>query len=94
MTVKSGVLLAQVFWGLWLLPLSALVVASRFLPRWLGLPVRIAAAGYLIDSARHVLLPGGQPLSQFTAVGELALPLWLVTKGIDRQRWIEQGTRD
>lgn len=89
---RSGVLLAQVFWGLWLLPLSSLVVASRFLPRWLGLPVLIAAAGYLIDSARHVLLPGGQSISQFTAVGELALPLWLVTKGIDRQRWIEQGT--
>ncbi len=26
----------QMFWGLWLLPFSGLVVRSRFLPRWLG----------------------------------------------------------
>jgi len=40
---RSGVLLAQVFWGLWMLPLAALVFASGFLPKWLALPVVIAS---------------------------------------------------
>ena len=38
--------------------------------------------GYLFDAARGMLLPDvGLVVSQFTFVGELLLPLWLVTKG-------------
>lgn len=36
---RSGILIAQVFWGLWLLPLGYLVFRSGFLPRLLGIPV-------------------------------------------------------
>jgi hypothetical protein len=80
---RSGILIAQVFWALWMLPLSWLVAKSRFLPRVLAVPVLIASAGYLIDSGIHLLGASRAPISQFTAVGELVLPLWLLIKGGD-----------
>lgn len=35
----SGIFVAQVFWGLWLLPLGFLVFRSGYLPKLLGIPV-------------------------------------------------------
>jgi hypothetical protein len=84
---RSAILLAQVFWGLWMLPLSSLVFTSGFLPKSLGIPVLIAAAGYLVDSGAHLLFPGRATIGQFTALGELLLPLWLVSKGVAVERW-------
>jgi hypothetical protein len=84
---RSGVLVAQIFWGLWLLPLSSLVLRSGFLPRLLGILVLIGAAGYLVDSGMHLLFPGRPTISQFTALGELLLPLWLLGKGVTVERW-------
>jgi hypothetical protein len=83
---RTGVLVAQVFWGLWMLPLSSLVFRSGFLPSWLGIPVLIAAAGYLVDSGTQLLFPGRATISQFTAFGELLLPLWLLIKGVNVER--------
>jgi len=77
---RNGVLLAQIFWGLWMLPLASLVFRSQFLPRLLCVPVLIASVGYLIDSGTQLLLPGAPTISQFTFVAELVLPLWLVIK--------------
>jgi hypothetical protein len=84
---RSGVLIAQVFWGLWMLPMATLVFRSRFLPKWLSVPVLIVAVGYLFDSSAHLLLPGRATISQFTALGELVLPLWLLVRGVDVELW-------
>lgn len=84
---QTGVLVAQVFYGLWLLPLSVLVFRSEFLPRLLGVLLMIAAAGYLIDSGTQILFPGVATISLFTFVGELVFPLWLVIKGVNVARW-------
>jgi Domain of unknown function (DUF4386) len=84
---QSGVLLAQVFWGLWLLFVGSLVFRSGFLPRLLGVAVLIGAAGYLIDSGMHLMFPGRATVSQFTALGELMLPVWLLVKGVSAERW-------
>jgi hypothetical protein len=83
---RTGVLLAQLFWGLWMIPLATLIFKSGFLPRWLSLPVLVASAGYLLDSGAHVLLPGRSAISPFTAVGELVLPAWLLATGMDGGR--------
>lgn len=80
---RDGVLIAQIFWGLWMLPLAALIYRSGFLPRLLAAPVLIAAAGYLIDSTTQLLFPGLSTISQFTFAAELLLPLWLITKGVN-----------
>lgn len=79
---RSGVLVAQVFWGLWLLPLGALVFRSGFVPKLLAIPVLIGGAGYLIDSGTQLLFPGLATISQITFVAELLLPSWLLIKGV------------
>jgi hypothetical protein len=84
---RNGILVAQVFWGLWLLPLSFLVFRSGFLPKLLGIPVLIAGAGYLIDSGTQLLFPGLATISQITFFAELMLPLWLLIKGVTIERW-------
>jgi Domain of unknown function (DUF4386) len=83
---QSGVLLAQMFWGLWLLFVGSLVFRSGFLPRWLGIAVVIGAAGYLVDSGMHLMVPGQATISQFTALGEVMLPAWLLVKGVSVER--------
>jgi hypothetical protein len=45
-----GILIAQIFWGLWLLPLGYLIFRSGFLPRVLGVLVMVGGFGYVFDS--------------------------------------------
>ena len=84
---QSGILVTQVFWGLWLLPLGFLVFRSGFLPKPLGILLVIGGAGYLVDSGTQFLFPGLATISQFTFIGELLLPLWLLIKGVNVERW-------
>jgi hypothetical protein len=82
----SGILVAQVFWGLWLLPLGILVLGSGFLPRLLGILLVIAGLGYVIDCGTQLLSPGFPTIGLFTAFGELIFPLWLLIKGVNVER--------
>jgi hypothetical protein len=84
---QSGILFAQVFFGLWLFPLGLLMYRSGFLPRVLGVLMLIAAAAYLMDAITQLLFPGFPTMSQFTFIGELLFPLWLVIKGVNVERW-------
>ena len=77
----QAVLISQIFWGLWLLPLGSLAYRSGFLPRPIGVLLAIAGVGYFVDSMTQLLAPGFPVVSLFTFVGELALALWLVIKG-------------
>jgi len=83
----SGILVAQVFRGLWLLPSGYLVFRSGFLPKLWGILLVIGGAGYLVDSGTQLLFPGLATISQFTFIGELLLPLWLLIKGVNVERW-------
>ena len=81
---QHGIFVSQVFWGLWLFPMGYLVFKSGFLPKILGILLMIGCMGYLVDSVTHFLLPNfGFTFSEFTFIGELLLPLWLVVKGVD-----------
>ena len=84
---KRGILIAHIFWGLWLFPLGFLVFKSRFLPRILGVLLIIGCFGYVIHSFAAFLLPNYKlNLIFYTSWGELLLPLWLVIKGIPKLR--------
>jgi hypothetical protein len=88
-----GLHISHIFWGLWLLPLGCLVFKSGFLPRFLGVFLLIAGVGYLVDLAIYFLLPDVSfAVTQFTAIGELLLPLWLVIKGVNVDRWNERAS--
>lgn len=83
---------ALVFFGFACLALGYLVHRSGFLPRVLGLLLALAGACYLVSSFAHLLHP---PLAARLVpaillppfVGELALALWLLVKGVDAARW-------
>lgn len=83
-----GTFIAQIFWGLWLLPLGYLVFKSGFLPRILGVLLIIAGFGYVIDAFILFLLPDlNITISQFTFIGELLFLLWLLFKGVNVEQW-------
>src|SRR5437588_12787393 len=48
---------AEIFWGLWLIPLAILVYRSGFLPRFLGVWLTINGFGYVALSFTGWLLP-------------------------------------
>lgn len=83
-----GVSIASIFWGLWLFPMGYLVFKSGFLPKILGILLIIGCFGYLIDFFAPFFFPNLEvTVSQFTFIGELLLPLWLVIKGVNVEMW-------
>lgn len=82
---KQGVLVSEVFWGLWLLPLGLLVYRSGFLPRLLGGWLIINGLAYITMSFTGLLLP--QYLNTVSTIatpilfGEMAFMLWLLIVG-------------
>jgi hypothetical protein len=84
----SGIVIAQIFWGLWLFPMGYLIFKSGYLPRIIGILLMIGCLGYLFDSFTLLLFPSfGVTVSEYTFVGELLLPLWLLIKGVNVERW-------
>lgn len=85
---QLGISIAGIFWGLWLFPMGYLVFRSGFLPKILGILLVIGCLGYLVDSFAAFLAPNlGLNLAIFTFWGEVLLPLWLLIKGVDIERW-------
>ena len=78
-------LAAQIFWGLWLLPLGILVIRSGFFPKLLGVLQVIACFGYLAASLIFFLLPSAvswtTPFITAMELGELPFILWLLIAG-------------
>ena len=84
----TGIFIAHIFWGLWLFPMGYLVFKSGFLPKIIGVFLIVACFGYLIDSFIFFLYPDFDvTISQFTFIGELLLPLWLLIKGVNVEQW-------
>jgi hypothetical protein len=80
-----GLVFAELFWGLWLLPLSRLVYRSRFLPRFLGVWLALAGLAWVILCFTAILWPQyADKLNTYcqpAILGEIAFMLWLVIKG-------------
>jgi hypothetical protein len=80
-----GFVVAEIFSGLWLLPLGLLVYRSRFLPRFMGVWLAIGGFAWVILSLAGVLLPQYYDkvftYTQPAVFGEIAFMLWLVIKG-------------
>ncbi|HKJ02969.1 MAG TPA: DUF4386 domain-containing protein [Longimicrobiales bacterium] len=86
-----GYAVGLVFFGVYCAILGYLILASRYVPRVLGVLLLVAAAGYLIDSLGRTLLSNyddygalfGMLVLLPAFVAELSLALWLVVKGVD-----------
>jgi hypothetical protein len=88
--------IGMVFFGIQCILIGYLVARSTFLPRILGTLLGTGGTCYLIASFANFLLPlVGPRLTPFVFpvafIGEGALGLWLIVKGVNLQRWYEQA---
>jgi hypothetical protein len=90
---SNGLLVAQIFWGLWLLPFGILVYRSGFIPRILGVLLILNGFAYPIQSFTSLLLPQyAGVVSRITfpvLFGEAAIILWLLIRGVRDQPLVE-----
>lgn len=81
----QGLVIAGIFWGLWLFPFGTLVIRSGFFPRVLGYFLIAAGVGNLSGSVISLLAPSYwhlvDPVAMVLEWGELPMMLWLLIKG-------------
>jgi hypothetical protein len=82
----QGLLIAHIFFGLWLLPMGYLVFKSGFIPKIVGVLLVIAGVGYVIQSFA-AFLGYNMNIIVFTGLGELVFLLWLLIKGVNVEQW-------
>ena len=80
-----------VFFGVWCVLIGYLIFRSTFMPRILGVLEAVAGLCWLtflwVPLAHHL-----SPYNQAVAgVGEIALMLWLLVKGVNAHRWNERA---
>jgi len=77
------IVVAEIFWGLWLLPLAALVIRSGVVPRVVGVLLVLAGSAYVVGTFVSVLLPAYASAASLAAVvleaGEISMIVWLLT---------------
>jgi len=83
----KGYHIAQIFFGLWLLPLGYLVVKSRLFPKIIGIFLMIGCFGYLADFVLFFLFPAvNQSIVELITlpadIGEISFCLYLLIKGV------------
>jgi Domain of unknown function (DUF4386) len=83
----GGYLIAQMFFGLWLVPLGYLVYRSGSFPKALGVLLALGAVGYLVDLFAHFLGPDvAESIEAFVvapaAVAELWFVAYLLVRGV------------
>jgi hypothetical protein len=91
-----GLLIAQIFFGLWVVPLGYLAYRSRWFPRALGVALIVGGVCYLVDLLAGFVVPGfGQAIHQFIvvpcAIAEISMVGYLLLVGVsiparDRER--------
>lgn len=86
----NGIMIAQLFFGAWLLPLGYLLYRSGLVPRFLGILIIIDFFGVLSWFLQFFLLPGYPTLSYpglaASFVAELSLALWLSVVGVRNRK--------
>ena len=92
----NGILIVQIFWGLWLLPFGYLVYRSGFLPKVLGILLILGCVGYLtsfvgntmmVDYSQTVIAPF---VRLPATLGEIGTCLWLLIRGINEKTLSEE----
>jgi len=87
---NNGIMVAEIFWGLWLIPLGILVYKSRFVPKVLGVLLIVGCFGHLLSFLSTFLFPDYSailiPISEMVMFGEFPIFLCLLIKGAKDQQ--------
>jgi hypothetical protein len=81
---KQGILIASIFWGLWLFPLGHLIYLSGQYPKFIGVVVLVAGVGYLgivIIDLVLVQSKGATMYFEMLTFGEVVWMLWFTVRG-------------
>ena len=93
---EVGFAICLVFFGFFCLLLGYLIFRSGFLPRIIGVLLAFQGLCYLVNSFVDFLGPGMADLAfsvlAVSAVGEIALCLWLLVMGVNAAKWQERAT--
>jgi len=89
---KIGFMIAQIFLGLWVLPLGYLVIKSGYFPRILGIFLLIDCLALLIWVFQFFLFyPENEVISALclaiSFIAEASFCLWLLIKGVNVEQW-------
>ncbi len=86
----NGFMIAQIFYGTWLLPLGYLLYKSGMVPRIIGVLVIIDFFGDLSWFIQFFLFPGygifSYPGNAIGFIAEFSLSLWLLFMGVKEQK--------
>ncbi len=86
---KNGFMIAQIFYGAWLLPLGYLVFKSEFLPRILGIVLMTHSVFWFLTFLQFFLFPDFEAIFYISYplgfIAEFGLSLWLLIKGVKEQ---------
>jgi hypothetical protein len=81
----QGIVINEIFWGLWLLPFGILVIKSGFIPRIFGVLLIVNCLAYVAVSLTALLLPDyASVVNRYATIpqtGELWIMLWLLVMG-------------
>jgi len=79
-TQHYGILIAQIFFGLWLVPLGYLAYKSAgWFPKWLGVLLVVGGVCYLVDMLAAFLVPDfGQNIHTFVTIPSAIAEIWMV----------------
>ena len=91
-----GFLIAQIFFGLWLMPLGYLAYRSGMFPKALGVMLNVAGVCYLVDMLVLFLVPDfGKQVNAFLVIpptiGEMWMALYLLVKGVRPSRHTDRA---
>jgi hypothetical protein len=82
---SQGIVINEIFWGLWLLPFGWLVIKSGFIPRILGILLIVNCFAWVAVSLTSLLLPDyAGVVNRYATIpetGELWIMLWLLVMG-------------
>ena len=84
-----------IFFGCVCLVQGYLIFKSGFLPKTIGVLMALAGLSYLTNSITLLLAPAYAemvlPVLALALLGELALSLWLIVKGVNVPKWNEKA---
>jgi len=81
----QGIVVASIFWGIWLIPFGMLVIRCGFIPKIFGYLLFLAGAGYIVNSFTSLVLPEYasivSPIAGATNIAEVPIIFWLAFWG-------------
>jgi len=80
---------AEIFWGLWLVPIGLLILKSKLMPKFVGISLIIACLSHLMAFAVFFFAPdlfaNTETVIYALGIGEFVLVAWLLIKGVKKE---------